>query len=456
MENEFLKSPSPHPPPEKSKLKTLTCTQMHHKMDNRYERRRHCWLVFGRATLTLSILGVITIGIYLVAQSGDSGKGLQGTDSPDSDSGYLIRERRFFHFKKSEYETHDESVISSLNSVRSQPKINSDLNYNNNNRDDVKLPVNIQISDADQRLHSASSAAVDRRHDEVEDVGHAKGAEPNAFDDDDVDEDDDYEKLKLNHVVINKAAAYDDLAENDLNRRTIRSLKSDINPTNNELSDKNKIIKKRKKFHKTRKELISESNHNNNNQSLTLINDKHNNNNIKKMSLTQPKMIVDSNNKYNVVNNSNSDNSVGVEREGEHDRERDNSKIPQSSSPASSSINTRHKKDNVGIYLKSDVAPEPDGYSYSQNIFIAPRRCDCMPCRFQRIKSTKIPWAGKGMFLLSCLMRFHSPLPFHPRLSSAPNFICCRADCRQMEKSRNAEEENKQMFNYFVADFPKR
>lgn len=32
-----------------------------------YQRRKRCWLVFGRAVLTLSVLGLITVGLYVLS-----------------------------------------------------------------------------------------------------------------------------------------------------------------------------------------------------------------------------------------------------------------------------------------------------------------------------------------------------------------------------------------------------
>lgn len=54
-----------------------------------HQQRKRCWLVFGRALLTLSVLGLITVGLYLISQRVHDGPAV--TENPEE---FNARERR--------------------------------------------------------------------------------------------------------------------------------------------------------------------------------------------------------------------------------------------------------------------------------------------------------------------------------------------------------------------------
>lgn len=54
-----------------------------------HQQRKRCWMVFGRALLTLSVLGLITVGLYIISQRVHSEP--SSTENPED---FIVRDRR--------------------------------------------------------------------------------------------------------------------------------------------------------------------------------------------------------------------------------------------------------------------------------------------------------------------------------------------------------------------------
>lgn len=70
-------------------------TNSHHQQQyETFQQRRQCWLVFGRTVLTLSVLGLLTIGLYVGSNRIHLVSGESVNDADDPAHYVPIRERR--------------------------------------------------------------------------------------------------------------------------------------------------------------------------------------------------------------------------------------------------------------------------------------------------------------------------------------------------------------------------
>lgn len=65
------------------------------ELQQAHQQRKRCWLVFGRALLTLSVLGLITVGLYLISQRVHDGPVV--TENPEE---FNARERRDLRYRR--------------------------------------------------------------------------------------------------------------------------------------------------------------------------------------------------------------------------------------------------------------------------------------------------------------------------------------------------------------------
>uniref|UniRef100_A0A182MSV1 Uncharacterized protein n=1 Tax=Anopheles culicifacies TaxID=139723 RepID=A0A182MSV1_9DIPT len=66
----------------------------HHQQYETYQQRRRCWLVLGRTVLTISVLGLLTIGLYVGSNKIHAVSGETVVEAEDIAPYVAIRERR--------------------------------------------------------------------------------------------------------------------------------------------------------------------------------------------------------------------------------------------------------------------------------------------------------------------------------------------------------------------------
>lgn len=80
-------------------------------MDTHNQRRKHLWLSYGRALLTIGILGIITVGLYVTANT---------VKENHKNDEFYAREKRDLNYDK---------VLSKKESIKKNIKFDSSLDY---------------------------------------------------------------------------------------------------------------------------------------------------------------------------------------------------------------------------------------------------------------------------------------------------------------------------------------